>query len=141
MSTPELAKSTESETFPTENPDAPAELPRKYRDNSIEAFRHGAVLDLRVRFAMDLLTHSPLLTQPMTATQSAERALDVASELLALAERRGLVENFKELEHDQHLKGHIRRQVAFQGEMGKQQMRAQREAGGVVQQLPGSRVN
>lgn len=100
---------------------------KRYRDNALDGFRSGAVLDLRVRIAVELLTHSPMFgpgpTQPVpmlvpaghsVAKDRATMALDVATELLALAESRGLVEALDSPEGAMHLEANVRRQVEYE---------------------------
>jgi hypothetical protein len=75
---------------------------RVYPHNILEAFGNGCVLDLRVRFAMDLLRTSPIFEGvgsefspehiAVLPKACAAFALALATELLALAEQRGLVE-------------------------------------------------
>jgi hypothetical protein len=132
-----------------EKGEGPAVVPR-YRDNAIDAFGRGACFDLRVRFAMELLTHSPIFAgslatsaggaNVMAPTFLATHALDISTELFSLAERRGLVEPFKELDQDKGLQGHARRQVAFQLFGQKENMKQQAEAGGQVQTVGGAGI-
>jgi hypothetical protein len=90
-----------------------------YPSNVLEGFGTGALLDLRVRFAMDLLK-SPLFSNVVaegvefrdditTAGGIAEHALDIAVALLAQAENRGLVES---LPDDDGLNRQLRLQAA-----------------------------
>ena len=107
-------------------------------DNSLECFRSGAVLDLRVRIAVDLLTHSPLLGAEETPAKLAEIALDTATALIDLAEERGLVEALDSPAGQARLKAHIDRQVWFQTEVAKEQRRAQEEAARIPQAVAGA---
>ncbi len=65
---------------------------KRYQDNALEGFRNGCLLDLRVRWAFELLRGGALSDVDDTPAGVASYALDVATELLALAESRGLVE-------------------------------------------------
>lgn len=103
----------------------------KYRDNALECFRNGALFDFRVRLGIELLAHGgvfevarELETTAGGATQAvadrvparaARIALDAASELVRLAEERGLVDPMGDPEHlPKNLKDHVVRQVVFQ---------------------------
>ena len=116
-----------------------ADEPQKramYPDNALDGFRFGACLDMRVRLAMELLTHSQIFNgfdPDMTgvspaASEHAVFALDIASELFDLAEKRGLIEAFKDFENDEHLKGHVKRQVAYAFEQEKEKNKQFEEA-------------
>lgn len=81
--------------------------------NDLDAFQFGANLDLRVRFAMELLK-SPMFQDYHVSTRmggvdgAAIKALNVASDLFAEAEERGLIKPLdKEL--NEWNKTHIRR--------------------------------
>jgi hypothetical protein len=90
-----------------------------YPSNVLEGFGTGALLDLRVRLAMDLLRTSPMFTNflPLSSGESLEQApgmlavlaLDVATALLAVSEARGLVEP---LPDDDGLNRQLRLQAA-----------------------------
>lgn len=121
-------------------PGTPNKEMRRLRDNALDGFRNGACLDLRVRFAMELLTHSPIFVnflsenpQRVESKLASEIALDIASDLFRLAEDRGLIEPFAPM--DDFLRGHIERQVAYQlaitKEQAKQQDQSIRVAGAV----------
>ncbi len=113
---------------------------RKLKHNALDGFNNGATLDLRVRFAMELLK-SPIFHNhafissrervpggdplEIVTTGSAIVALDIATELFDEADRRGLIESLDEYDNDEHLKQHIRRQAHFQAELN---MSVQREA-------------
>ena len=92
----------------------------------------GACFDMRVRIAMELLQHSPLLSGGFgwpiekAASCAARLALDTATELFSLAEQRGLIEPLGEM--DEHLKGHIRRQIDFEMEVARERQRQADEA-------------
>lgn len=91
---------------------APIALP----DNELDGFRNGACLDLRVRFAMELLAHSPSLCDVVltpSPKELARMALDVASELFALGEARGLITPFVD-GVSAHLTKQSHRQAAYQ---------------------------
>lgn len=104
--------------------------PRLYRQNVLDGFPNGCLLDLRVRFALEIL-RGPLLQGIAGADGTfdpkvvAGIALDLTTELLALAESRGLVEP---LPTDTNLPEDVRQQ-------------AERVAGfQVLQQLAGQRI-
>lgn len=118
----------------------PAAIPQRLlRDNPLDGFRNGACLDLRVRFAMELLTHSQMFpvqieqinqipTQGGTSPEKvagavSKFALDIATELFAEADARGLIEPFSPM--DDHLRNHVKRQVAYQLEIAKEQQKQQ----------------
>jgi hypothetical protein len=90
----------------------------KYRHNSLDGFQYGAAFDWRVRLASEMLIHSPMFDPPTiegyAAKEVAAFALDVATELVALAESRGLVEPFEELNQDGWLQAQARRTAAYQ---------------------------
>lgn len=114
---------------------------QRYRDNSIEGFRNGACLDLRVRMAANLLEHSPLF-HGMGLPSGAERnlacaALDIATELFAESERRSLIEPFKPFEQDKHLQGHVERQVDFQMHGQITSLKKQREGQSAIAPVAG----
>src|SRR5258708_748434 len=89
----------------------------KYRDNPLEAFRNGALFDFRVRVAIALLEHGGVFETTLETQKAlgggylkydqaaqlpklaAGMALDAASELVRLAEERGMVEQFGDPEH------------------------------------------
>jgi hypothetical protein len=88
--------------------------PMKYPSNVLEGFGTGALLDLRVRLAVDFLkspmfTHTDRIHGPDAAHVLAVFALDVAAELLAVSESRGLVEP---LPDDDGLNRQLRLQAA-----------------------------
>jgi len=111
--------------------------PRQLFDNTVDSFRNGACLDLRVKVAIDLLTHSPMYTAGYAAHVAsgepttkplATHALDVATELIALADARGLLDPLDSPEGEERLKAHVKRQVAFQLEMANEGRRAQEQS-------------
>lgn len=67
-----------------------------YPQNVIEGIGNGCLLDLRVRMAINMLTSSPMfaggVSDVIGGTMAARIALDCATELLRLAEERGLVQ-------------------------------------------------
>lgn len=107
----------------------PPEKFMKLPDNAIDSFRSGAILDLRVRLAIEILTHSPLLsgleTEP--APEIAAYALDIADALFALAEKRGLLESLDSLAAAERLMKHVKRQVEFQHAIQKETQRVQEQ--------------
>lgn len=112
---------------------------RRYRDNPIDGFRNGVCLDLRVRIAIDLLTHGGLFEALIASFKGKEPteadmvalpkvaavvALESAAELLRLAEERGLVDDFPEgAEIGRGLRDHARRQANFQTEGNREAQR------------------
>lgn len=107
--------------------------PMKLQHNDLDGFQFGGNFDMRVRFAMQLLT-SPMfqgrtlvssgktpskgVVQVVTADPqyegSATLALDIASELFDVAEQRGLITEITGDELDERIKSHFRRVVAAQ---------------------------
>lgn len=134
---------------------------KRYPHNAIGAFDAGAMLDLRVRIALNVLTNSPAAASFVSAltvgidcslkpeeankvATSAARyaarfALEAASELLGLADERGLIEPIPPAgdELDQTLADYAKRQGQFgveqqvEGAMygQKKQAELQREGG------------
>lgn len=104
-----------------------------YRDNALDGFRYGAAFDYRVRLATEMLTHNAgmvtLLAPGSQPEDVALYALDVASELVRLAEERGLVETFTDPKQEAWLRSHVARQVAYQIEQVKEGKRQQEESG------------
>ena len=107
-----------------EKPRKPVTLPH----NSLDGFQNGACLDLRVRFAMELLkspmfgdmfnnvrpaitSHLPSVSQPPMISHW---ALDIADELFAEADRRGLITPLLDFSDDAFLQAHVERQAKFQ---------------------------
>lgn len=84
-----LGTASPEATLPPKNPrDA-----MLYPPNILEAFGSGAMLDLRARFAMQLLYSSPYFHEcPLTPVQCADEALDIAEQLFSEATRRGWVQ-------------------------------------------------
>lgn len=114
----------------------------KYPSNELDGFASGAMLDLRVRFAMNLLQHSPMFQGAFAEYGSAGAtdeqdaalpkevatiALDTATELLDLAEKRGLVEQFNDYDTEptDRMRAQAKRVAAWQV---LQQLEAQRFA-------------
>jgi hypothetical protein len=128
-------------------------------DNPIEGFRSGARLDLRTRFAMELLVRSPIYAgaygwpatmestvgdedrtiharprtgeAPSTPAAIARHALDVATALFEASDERGLVKPLGEM--DEHLEAHIRRQISFENAVAKERRRQADEAAKIPQ--------
>lgn len=77
--------------------DADAELkPMSYPQHILDGYSQGALLDFRMRFAMQLLSRTPMMGDELRegetpAHMSARFALDVAEALFAQAEARGMV--------------------------------------------------
>lgn len=125
----------------TDKPSEPLRMP----DNPLDGFRNGVCLDLRVRFAMELLAHSPMF-QGMEGTakpkQVAEFALDLSTELFALADARGLIEPLDSPEGTQRMGDHIERQIPYQAKLqvGIQQegQRLQQEIGRIARSVAGA---
>ena len=111
-------------------------------DTPFEGFRSGANLDLRVRLAMDMLTHSPMFSPGKDAAGTPEEtalfALDTATYLLDVAAERGLIKPFGKVADDPHLLAHIDRQVEFQITSNKKAQRAQEEAGRIKTAVHGA---
>ena len=91
--------------------------------NPLDGFNNGASLDLRVRFAMQLLT-SPMFERAYVdggeidiAVDASMVALDVATALFAEADKRGLIEALVPIDQDQNLQEHIHRQAKFSAQM------------------------
>lgn len=121
-----------------------------YRQNVLDGFPNGCLLDLRVRLAMEVLRGPLLSNVPMTADgddsfhaqRLAHMALAMTTELLATADAAGLIESLPE---DGNLNAPMKKQAqrigAFQFE---QQASAQRmardEQSGVVSPF-GPRAN
>ena len=113
----------------------------RLHDNPLDSFRNGACLDLRVRVAIDLLTHSQMFAGVEGGDKPgpiAAFALDVATELFALAETRGLIEPLDASEGRARLSDHIRRQVDYQLETQTEQKRAVDQAGRIARSVSGA---
>ena len=91
---------------------------KKYPHNVLQGFDNGCLLDLRVRFAMSMLTHSPLFTGGEGVPKVeliAKVALDVAQELFSQAEARGWIDPIPEsAELDADLRDQAKRTAEFQ---------------------------
>lgn len=113
---------------------------RKYPHNVLEGFGNGALLDLRVRLAMQILTHSPTLNivhpdrlrddeSLLHAREVANMVLNLANELLSQAEARGWIEPLPDLpEIDGPLKDQAMRTAEYQA-------RQQVHGNGVAQKI------
>ena len=122
----------------------------EYPDNSLEGFRNGALLDLRVRYAMDLLKSEAvgLIGQiafdvdeegdsGSSTRMVAEIALDLADAVLGCAEVRGWV---KPLESG--LSEAVERQAALTGAFGAlQQVEGQKYAQGLQSKVVSRLMN
>jgi hypothetical protein len=101
---------------------AVAEEPR-YWGNVLSAFEGGLQLDLRLRLAIEFVKGGAFKASGFSAEAVALNALDCATELLRLADSRGLT---KPLPEDDELnaptRAHIRRNIraqAYQGAIGQ----------------------
>jgi hypothetical protein len=111
-----------------------------YPHNVLEGFAAGCLLDLRVRLAVDFLK-GPLANMAPDGAEArdlAEYALDLATELLSLAESRGLV---SALPDDDGLNRQLRLQAARTAKFSalqqiEGQKAAQEEAGRVSRVAP-----
>ena len=88
----------------------------KYPHNVLEGFGNGALLDLRVRFAMQLLTHSPMYANTQVPPDDmACHALEVSRCLFERAETLGWIEPIPDLpEISPELADQARRTAEFQ---------------------------
>ena len=94
-----------------------------YWGNVLQSFENGVQLDLRVKLAVDFLK-APNMVTGSSAPVAAGFALDLATELLAEAERRGLMKALPEGDElNGAVRAHIRRNVRAQV---YQQLQAQR---------------
>lgn len=98
-----------------------------YRDNEIDGFRMGALFDLRVRFAFEMLQHggASALVSSLEMKEASEAeaeamgrlaaraALGATTELVRLAEERGLVTPLPE-EMSTMMRRHVPRLMAFE---------------------------
>lgn len=115
---------------------------KKYPESVIDGIGKGCLLDYRVRLAIQLL-QSPMFEGAGLTERSGDiavTALNVATELLALAESRGLVEPFPagtglNDEEERQAKRTGAFQVAQQ--MGAQEYAQRAQAGKVVPVAPG----
>lgn len=96
-------------------------------DNVIDSFRNGVVLDLRLKFAMDLLENSSLIREvpAVTPKEHAAYALEVATELFALGAERGLMKPLDDEVLWEQLIDHVRRVVSFNKAQQDEARRAQ----------------
>lgn len=116
------------ERLPVDDKQKNARLP--LFDNPLDSFRNGAVFDGRLKLAIDILTHNPDIGDDgeegeSMARNTARYALDVATELFALAEERGLIRRLDDKECANQLVGHMKRQAEFIVEQNKATARAQ----------------
>lgn len=104
-----------------------------YRQNVLDGFPNGCLLDLRVRLAVDILKN-----RAMTAVE----ALDLTTALLAEAEARGLIDALPE---DDGLNAQVRRQAGRIARFNVEQQaaggRISREEQGVVNLPFGPKAN
>src|SRR5487761_2042160 len=109
-----------------------AEKPIAMPDSPFEGFRMGANCDMRVRLAIEILTHSPMFAPgkdvAATPEEAALFALDTATYLLDTAFERGLIKPFGEVSKDPHLLAHMHRQIEWQIVSTKATQKAQEEA-------------
>jgi len=108
-----------------------ADDPLKYPSNELDGFASGAITDLRLRIAIDLLK-APGIFPVAEATEGAAAisvvgfVLDVAGLLIHEAEQRGWIQQFSdEGDLSRHLRLQAKRTARFQV---AQQMEAQRAA-------------
>jgi hypothetical protein len=96
--------------------EVPPTKPIAMPHNCLDGFNLGADLDLRVRFAMELLK-SPIFGGAISDGSNekgvAISALDIADHLFAVAQMRGLIKEISGDHVDEHIKAHVRRQVDF----------------------------
>lgn len=89
----------------------------KYFGNVMSSFENGVQLDLRVKLAMEFLKSNAVhqVTNTDDVVQAAELALDLATELLAVAHERGLVKDMPDNgELSSPMKHHLERSVRQQ---------------------------
>ena len=89
---------------------------RKYPHNVLEGFGNGALLDLRVRFAMQMCTHSPMIAVNGAPPQELARAiLDFADALMNEADARGWIDPIPaDAEIDADLRDQAKRTAEYQ---------------------------
>lgn len=122
----------------------------KYPANALEHFRDGALTDFRLRLAMQLLAGSPryALVKPSDGEYGgicspdwvARDALDVAAEMVKLAEARGLIEPIPDDggELTAAMRAQARRTASYQIAQQREAQRfAQSEQDRVIPQAPG----
>jgi hypothetical protein len=115
-------------------------IPSKFFDNPLDSFRNGVVMDMRLRLAVDLLTHSPIYHGAFTAHAGnfkdgdefspntidiALHALSIAQGLFHGAEDVGLLQALDDPDGAVRLEDHVKRQTAFQLFTSKEQQRQQ----------------
>ena len=128
--------------------------PTLYRDNEVDGFRMGALFDLRVRFAFEMLTHGDLsslmwgLAELPGAPQmevakargrmAAAACLAAMTELVDQAEKAGLVQPFPEGgDLSTTMKRHAPRLARWQAEQYVAQQREQQAMAGRIATPPG----
>ena len=108
------------------------EKPIPLPDSPFEGFRMGANCDMRVRIAIDMLTHSPMFAAGKDVTGTPEEtalfALDTATYLIDTAHERGLIKPWGEVADDKNLQSHMKRQVDWQVSSQKAAAKAAEEA-------------
>lgn len=107
-----------------------AKKPMPLFDNVIDSFRNGVVLDLRLKFAMDLLEKSPMYTAAVEdePKRIAKHALDIAAALFEEGESRGLMKPLDDEALWSRLVEHSRRVATFQRVNADEARRAQDQA-------------
>ena len=109
-----------------------AEKPIPMPDSPFEGFRMGANCDMRVRLAIEILTHSPMFAPGKDAAGTPEEtalfALDAATYLLDTAFERGLIKPFSKVADDAHLLDHMHRQIEWQITSQKETSKAAEDA-------------
>jgi hypothetical protein len=118
-----------------------------YPDNEVDGFRMGALFDLRVRMAFEMLQHGDLSAirwqvtgTPEEAGQELARACFAAmSELVRIAEAEGLVKPLPDGgEISATLRKHAPRLVRWQAEQQIAAQRLQHEFAGRIATPPGT---
>jgi hypothetical protein len=111
-----------------------SEVTQVYFGDVIGSYNNGVQLDLRVKLAVDFLK-SPVIAQlannPDHSPQSLSTfALDLATQLLEVADERGLIADMPETDEiSSPMRKHIRRQVRAQivGQVSAQQIGAEEQ--------------
>lgn len=83
-----------------------------YPQHILDGFAQGALLDFRMRFAMQLLTTSPIFGGVLNTDAAAKNALDIADAVFKQAEARGWV---TAIDHDAPLPDTLAKQAARLG--------------------------
>ena len=114
-----------------------------YPSNELEAFGTGAMLDLRVRMAIKFIETSPMfhnaLDLKVAEKDIAIIALNVATELMALAEAHGLVTPYddSDTEVSDRLRAQAQRTAKYQVVQQSEGQRAmQNEQSGISRVMP-----